>query len=117
MRGYKKRNYLLRDAKEVEEKFRQRNLNDTRYALLALLAELGRQYHKESDGSLRVFARPGELTSKLRQAWGIESLKKGRTASACPTTVTSARRDRAGGHHQQPTAIGDTDQPGGGTHW
>jgi len=84
MRGFKKRNYLLRDAKEIEVRFRRRNLNDTRYALRALLAELGRQYHTEPDGSLRVFARPGELTSKLRQAWGIEVLKKGPNGERLP---------------------------------
>lgn len=77
MRSFKKRNYLLRNAKEVEERFRGRNLNDTRYALRALLAHLDEQYGKQAGAERRVFARPGELTSKLRQAWGIEPLKKG----------------------------------------
>jgi CRISPR-associated endonuclease Csn1 len=31
-RGAKKRNYVLKNAKEAEERFRTRNLNDTRYA-------------------------------------------------------------------------------------
>jgi CRISPR-associated endonuclease Csn1 len=77
MRGLKKRNYLLRNAREVEERFRDRNLNDTRYALRALLAHLDEQYGKQAGAKSRVFARPGLLTSKLRQAWGIEALKKG----------------------------------------
>lgn len=77
MRGFKKRNYMLRNAREIEERFRDRNLNDTRYALRALLAHLDEQYGKQAGTERRVFARPGELTSKLRQAWGIEALKKG----------------------------------------
>ena len=83
MKSFKKRNYLLRNAGEVEERLRDRNLNDTRYALRALLAELGRRY-REEDGSIRVFARPGQLTAKLRQAWGIESLKKGSDVKRLP---------------------------------
>jgi CRISPR-associated endonuclease Csn1 len=77
LRGFKKRNYLLRNAHEVEERFRNRNLNDTRYALRALLAHLDEQYGSQAGVERRVFARPGELTSKLRQAWGVEALKKG----------------------------------------
>lgn len=84
IRGFKKRNYLLRNAKEAEERFRNRNLNDTRYALRALLAELDRQYEKKEGNPRRVFARPGELTAKLRQAWGIESMKKGLDGKRLP---------------------------------
>lgn len=80
MRGFKKRNYLLKNAKEAEEKFRSRNLNDTRYAA-RLLAEAARLFYprgerQEKDGMRRVFTRPGALTAALRKAWGIESLKK-----------------------------------------
>jgi CRISPR-associated endonuclease Csn1 len=78
IRGRKKRNFLITDAKEVEEKFRTRNLNDTRYATRVLLAELKRIYPAEP-GRERVFARPGELTSKLRRAWGLNGLKKSPT--------------------------------------
>jgi CRISPR-associated endonuclease Csn1 len=78
IRGRKKRNLLLKDASSVEEKFRERNLNDTRYATRVLLDELKRRYPAE-EGSRRVFARPGELTSKLRRAWGINGLKKSPT--------------------------------------
>lgn len=79
-RGYKKRNYLLKNAKEAEEKFRSRNLNDTRYAA-RLLAEAVKLFYprgerQEKGGKRRVFTRPGALTAALRQAWGLESLKK-----------------------------------------
>ncbi len=79
IRGRKKRNLLLKNAPEVEEKFRSRNLNDTRYATRVLLDELKRLYPPTEEGKLRVFARPGELTSKLRRAWGIDRLKRSQT--------------------------------------
>lgn len=79
-RGAKKRNYVLKNAKEAEERFRTRNLNDTRYAC-RLLAEAVKLFfpegqRQEKDGERRVFTRPGGLTAALRHAWGVESLKK-----------------------------------------
>ena len=79
-RGFKKRNYTLKDAKEAEDRFRSRNLNDTRYAA-RLLAEAVRLFYPEGErqdrgGIRRVFTRPGALTAALRHAWGVESLKK-----------------------------------------
>jgi CRISPR-associated endonuclease Csn1 len=82
LKGRKKRNYLLRNAQEVEQQFRERNLNDTRYATRVLLGELKRLYFPETPH--HVAARPGELTSKLRQAWGIERLKKSATGERLP---------------------------------
>jgi CRISPR-associated endonuclease Csn1 len=80
LRGFKKRNYLLKNAKDAEEKFRSRNLNDTRYAC-RLLAEAVKLFYprgerQEKGGNRRVFTRPGQLTAALRTAWGLESLKK-----------------------------------------
>ena len=75
MKGRKKRGfYLRRNAAEVEEGFRSRNLNDTRYATRLLLDALGHLYPQ--DGTRRIRARPGALTAKLRRAWGLEGLKK-----------------------------------------
>lgn len=79
-RGAKKRNYVLKNAKEAQERFRSRNLNDTRYAC-RLLAEAVKLFYpegqrQERDGERRVFTRPGGLTAALRHAWGVESLKK-----------------------------------------
>lgn len=81
MKGVKKRNYLLKDAAEKEEKFRSRNLGDTRYAVRVVTEILKLLYVEEKQGSekggeRRVLARPGALTARLRQAWGIEGLKK-----------------------------------------
>jgi len=80
MRGFKKRNFLLRNAHEAERQFRTRNLNDTRYAA-RLLAEAAKMLYphgerQEKGGRRRVFTRPGSLTAALRHAWGLESLKK-----------------------------------------
>ena len=84
MRGIKKRNYTLKNAKDVEDKFRSRNLNDTRWACRLFLQSLDLFYNdnlmlneeKEDKKIRRLFARPGQLTAKARQAWGIEKLKK-----------------------------------------
>lgn len=88
MKGRKKRNYLLRDAAVLTEKFRPRNLNDTKYATRLTLDLLARMY-PESDRftgvprkpedekkTRRLFARPGGLTDRLRRAWGVQGLKK-----------------------------------------
>lgn len=86
MKGRKKRNYLLHDASVLEEKFKPRNLNDTRYACRLLLDALKdlypeNDYWADRDGVLhkttRVYSRPGPLTDRLRRAWGIQGLKKG----------------------------------------
>lgn len=74
MKGRKKRNYLLRAAAEMEAKFSSRNLNDTRYAARVVLQQLRRLYVE--DGTVRVFSRPGQLTDRLRRAWGVQDLKK-----------------------------------------
>ena len=78
MRGRKKRGFYLRqNAAEVEEKFRSRNLGDTRYATRVLAGLLARLY--PADGQRHVLARPGALTAKLRRAWGLEDIKKDET--------------------------------------
>lgn len=75
MKGAKKRGFYLRqNADEVAERFRTRNLNDTRYATRLLLGLLERSYGVP--GERRILARPGALTSKLRRSWGLEGLKK-----------------------------------------
>ena len=76
MKGRKKRGFYLRkNAAEVEETFRNRNLGDTRYTTRVLLEVLKGMY--PADGMVHVRARPGALTSKLRRGWGLQGLKKG----------------------------------------
>lgn len=82
VKGRKKRNYLLKNAKEIEERFRARNLTDTQWVTRLLADELARMFPPRAerrDGDSderRVFTRPGAITSKLRRAWGLDSLKK-----------------------------------------
>lgn len=88
MKGFKKRNYLLKDAAVLTEKFRPRNLNDTKYATrltLDLLAEMYPESDRftgvprkpeEAARRRRMFARPGPLIDRLRRAWGLQGLKK-----------------------------------------
>ena len=75
MKGLKKRNLKLRDAASVEERFKARNLTDTRWATRLLADALKRMFPSSGD-ERRVFTRPGAITSRLRRAWGLESLKK-----------------------------------------
>lgn len=76
IKGRKKRGfYLRRNAAEVEENFRARNLGDTRYATRLTLDLIRREYYFDRK-TLHVLARPGALTSKLRRGWGLEFLKK-----------------------------------------
>lgn len=81
-KGRKKRNYLLRDARVLDEKFRPRNLTDTQYATRLLAGLLKGVY--PHDGSRRVFTRPGALTDRLRRAWGIQGLKKDKDDKRIP---------------------------------
>lgn len=83
VKGRKKRNYMLKNAAEVEEKFKARNLTDTQWVTRLLADELKRMFPSRPEkrgpnGSdeRRVFTRPGAITSKLRRAWGLEELKK-----------------------------------------
>jgi CRISPR-associated endonuclease Csn1 len=79
--GLKKRNYKLKSAQEAAEKFRARNLNDTRWAC-RLLAEALKQLYPDDERNAkgekirRVFARPGALNDRLRKAFGLQWIKK-----------------------------------------
>ena len=83
IRGAKKRGFYLRqNGAEVAERFRNRNLGDTRYATRVLMGLLARLYPKE--GERHVLARPGALTSKLRRGWGLQGLKKDEDGKRLP---------------------------------
>ena len=74
MKGRKKRNYLLKDAKVLEEKFRPRNLTTHAMLPVCCLMALARWYPE--DGKVHVLARPGALTNRLRIGWGVQHFKK-----------------------------------------
>jgi CRISPR-associated endonuclease Csn1 len=84
IKGRKKRgHYLRRNAQEVEEQFRSRNLGDTRYATRLVLDMIARQYYPDPE-KRSVMARPGALTSKLRRGWGLEFIKKDEKGKRLP---------------------------------
>jgi CRISPR-associated endonuclease Csn1 len=77
----KKRNILLEDGEALASRFRERNLNDTRWACRLLAEALKSLYpagERRADGSgvRRVFTRPGALTDRLRRAFNLQGLKK-----------------------------------------
>lgn len=88
MKGLKRRNYALRNAAEVQERFRNSNLNDTRWACRVLAEALKQvlpdERHENGDLRRRVFARPGALTDRLRRAWGLQWVKKGEDGKRIP---------------------------------
>lgn len=82
IKGSKRRNYTLKNADEVAERFRARNLVDTRFAVRTFADALNLLYADSGEGPgqrRRVLTRPGALTDKLRRAWGVQSLKKSET--------------------------------------
>ncbi len=75
LKGFKRRNYTIKDAASVEEKFRSRNLNDTRWTC-RLLAECLKQLYPQNSRDRKVFTRPGALTDRMRRGWGVQWIKK-----------------------------------------
>jgi CRISPR-associated endonuclease Csn1 len=82
LRGFKRRNYTIKDAANLEDKFRSRNLNDTRWTC-RLLAECLKQLYEPND-KRQVFVRPGALTDRLRRGWGLNWLKKDEKGNRIP---------------------------------
>ncbi|MGH8866297.1 MAG: type II CRISPR RNA-guided endonuclease Cas9, partial [Burkholderiales bacterium] len=83
LKGYKRRNYTIKNAKELEEKFRSRNLNDTRWTC-RLLAEALKTMYPAGEGQRRVFTRPGALTDRMRRGWGLQWMKKDEKGNRIP---------------------------------
>jgi CRISPR-associated endonuclease Csn1 len=75
LKGFKRRNYTIKDAASVEDKFRSRNLNDTRWTC-RLLAECLKQLYPQDKRERKVFTRPGALTDRMRRGWGVQWIKK-----------------------------------------
>jgi CRISPR-associated endonuclease Csn1 len=88
LRGLKRRNYVLKNAEEVAERFRNRNLNDTRWTCRLLAEALRQVLPDEADEGAtlrrRVFVRPGALTDRLRRAWGLQWIKKNEKGERIP---------------------------------
>lgn len=85
LRKQKRQNLLNTTFAEDETKFAARNLCDSRYIarlvthyLHEIYAIAGEKRIEEKGSKRRVFVQPGPLTSLVRKAWGLESLKKDR---------------------------------------
>jgi CRISPR-associated endonuclease Csn1 len=83
LKGFKRRNYTIKDATSVQEKFRTRNLNDTRWTC-RLLAECLKQLYPKDQRERKVFTRPGALTDRLRRGWGVQWIKKDEKGERIP---------------------------------
>lgn len=75
LKGFKRRNYTIKDAASIQDKFRSRNLNDTRWTC-RLLAECLKQLYPADRRERKVFTRPGALTDRMRRGWGVQWIKK-----------------------------------------
>jgi CRISPR-associated endonuclease Csn1 len=82
VKGMKIRNYLLKNADEVAGKFRNRNLNDTRWICSLLGEALAPLYPVSKER--RIFMRAGAITNRLRQAWGLQWIKKDEKGERIP---------------------------------
>ena len=83
IRTHKRRNLLNTTFAEDENKFTARHLSDTRYIsklithyLQEIYTLAGEKPLTEKGSTRRVFTQPGQLTSLIRKAWGLENLKK-----------------------------------------
>lgn len=75
MHHQKRRKLLMRTFADRERAYRERHLQDTRYAMRVLRFELEKLF--PTAGQRRLFPRPGAITAMLRRAWGLDELKKG----------------------------------------
>jgi CRISPR-associated endonuclease Csn1 len=83
LKGFKRCNYTIKDAASVQDKFRSRNLNDTRWTC-RLLAECLRQLYPKGQSERKVFTRPGALTDRMRRGWGVQWIKKDEKGERIP---------------------------------
>jgi CRISPR-associated endonuclease Csn1 len=83
MKGFKRRNYTIKDAAALQDKFRSRNLNDTRWTC-RLLAECLKQLYPKDQRERKVFTRPGALTDRMRRGWGVQWIKKDEKGERIP---------------------------------
>ena len=91
IKGRKKRNLLMKNFdEEVAGRFRERNLQDTKYAARALRRALEELYADEDDTTRRLFTRPGALTAMVRRAWGLKKSRDDDRHHATDALVVAA---------------------------
>ncbi|HEB78845.1 MAG TPA: type II CRISPR RNA-guided endonuclease Cas9 [Rhodospirillales bacterium] len=91
IKGRKKRNLLMKNFDdEVAKRFRERNLQDTKYAARALRRALEQLYADEDGATRRLFTRPGALTAMVRRAWGLKKSRDDDSHHATDALVVAA---------------------------
>ncbi len=91
IKGRKKRNLLIKNFDdEVAGRFRERNLQDTKYAARALRRALEQLYADEDGATRRLFTRPGALTAMVRRAWGLKKSRLDDSHHATDALVVAA---------------------------
>ena len=91
IKGRKKRNLLIKNFDdEVAGRFRERNLQDTKYAARALRRALEQLYADEDGTTRRLFTRPGALTAMVRRAWGLKKSRHDDRHHATDALVVAA---------------------------
>jgi len=77
-----------------EEKFLDRQLNETKYLSRIARQYLAHLYNEKAEGRLRVRAIPGKLTAMLRAKWGLNALLRGHNVGGEEADDGPARKNR-----------------------
>lgn len=95
-----------------EEKFLDRQLNETKYLSRIARQYLAHLYNEKAEGRLRVRAIPGKLTAMLRAKWGLNALLRGHNVTGDEPEDGPARKNRDNHMHHAIDAfvIAMTDQ-------
>ncbi len=78
-----------------EDKFLDRQLNETRYLSRTARTYLAYLYDEQTEGRVRVRAIPGRMTALLRRGWGLEGILREPTAGATPRKQRDDHRHHA----------------------
>ena len=94
-----------------EEKFLDRQLNETKYLSRIARQYLAHLYNEKAEGKLKVRAIPGKLTAMLRAKWGLNALLRGHNVSGDDADgPVRKNRDNHLHHAIDAFVIGLTDQ-------
>ena len=93
---------------EEEDRFLDRQLNETRYLSRTARAYLAHLYDEQGEGRQRVKATPGHLTALLRRAWGLKGLL--RAADAVTGEIVRKQRDDHRHHGVDAFVVANTTQ-------
>lgn len=91
----KRRNLLkVLSGSEEETEWRERHLNDTRYATRAFAQYLKSHLPFPDDGRRHIFQRNGQVTAYLRKRWGLKKDRADDTHHAVDATIVACCTER-----------------------